>query len=65
LSGRFYVESNMSGTAVLMNAQGQTVLTTTINKGVNALDAALLVSGMYFLSIRNETSVASKKIIKQ
>jgi hypothetical protein len=65
LTGRFYVESDMNGTAILMNAQGQTVLTTKINKGVNVLDASLLSSGMYFLSIRNETGVVSKKIIKQ
>ena len=65
LTGRFYVESDMNGTAILMNAQGQTVLTTKINKGVNVLDAFLLASGMYFLSIRNEISVVSKKIIKQ
>lgn len=65
VNGRFYVESDMNGRAILMDAKGQTILTTEINKGVNALDASQLASGMYFLTIRNETSIVSKKIIKQ
>ena len=65
VNGRFYVESDMSGSATLMNTQGQTISTTKINKGINTLDASQLASGMYFLTIRNESTLLSKKITKK
>ena len=65
VNGRFYVESDISGSATLMNAQGQTILTVEIKQGVNVLNAAQLANGMYFLTIKNEASIVSKKIIKQ
>ena len=65
VNGKFYIESDISGSLIMNNIQGQTVLTRKINVGKNTIDASELASEVYFLNIINETTVVSKKIIKQ
>jgi hypothetical protein len=65
VNGKFYIESDISGSLIMNNIQGQTVLTRKINVGKNTIDASELANEVYFVNIINETTVVSQKIIKQ
>jgi hypothetical protein len=65
IGNKFFVESDINGSAVLLNMQGQVVLTDKITKGLNSLNTTSLASGFYILNISNSSTQISKKIIKQ
>ncbi len=51
--------------ALLSNSLGQTVLKSALNAGVNVISTASLPAGIYYLQIRGENGMMSRKIEKR
>ena len=57
--------SGVEATATLYNVLGQTVKQSALNSSITTLETSNLESGVYFITIKTETTTFTKKVVKR